>query len=47
MELYRVTVSDLESWKGISNPDYIAVGQRKVIKKGGSSQPEQPSCGGS
>ena len=44
---YGVTVSDLVAWNGISNPNYITVGQRIVIKTGGSSQPEQPPSGGS
>ena len=43
---YGVSVSDLVAWNGISNPNYIVVGQRIVIKTGGSSQPEQPPSGG-
>ena len=40
---YGVTVSNLVSWNNISNPNLIYVGQKIVIKTGGSSQPQQPS----
>ena len=44
---YGVTVDDLVAWNNISNKNNIYVGQKIVIKTGGSSQEPQPQPSGS
>ena len=44
---YGVTIDDLVAWNNIPNKNNIYVGQKIVIKTGGSSQQPQPQPSGS